>query len=87
MRFDQGVHRPGRSRFDRKNFAIGAAVTAVLVGVLGYWTLYYIQAHTPREEGVNIGGAMLSTVGSLLAVALGAVFTTRRARRRQPNDE
>jgi hypothetical protein len=83
MRFDQDVHRPGRSRFDRRNFAVGAAISALLVGLLGCWTLYYVQAHTPREEGVNIGGAMLSTVGSLLAVAVGAAFTARRAGRRQ----
>jgi hypothetical protein len=83
MRFDQGAHGPGPSRFDLKNLAVGALVSAVLVGLLSYWTLYYVQAHTPREEGVNIGGAMLATFGSLLAVALGAAFTARRARQRR----
>jgi hypothetical protein len=68
---------------DLKNLAVGAPVSAVLVGLLSDWTLYYVQAHTPREEGVNIGGAMVATFGSLLAVAVGAAFTARRARRRR----
>lgn len=83
MRFDQGTHHPGRSRFDWRNFAAGAVVSAVLVALLGDGTMFFLTAITPREEGVNIGGAMLATFGSLLAVALGAAFTARRARRRQ----
>jgi len=56
-------------------------VSAILVGLLGDGTMIFFTAVTPREEGVNIGGAMLATFGSLLAVALGAAFTARRARR------
>jgi hypothetical protein len=82
MRFDLGAYRPGLSRFDWKNFAVGAVVSAVLVALLGDGTMFFFTAITPREEGVNIGGAMLATFGSLLAVALGAAFTARRARRR-----
>jgi hypothetical protein len=82
MQFDQAERPSGPSRFDRKNFAVGAVVSAVLVGLFGFGTLVYFQANTPRDEGVNIGGAMAATLGSLLAVALGAAFTARRARRR-----
>lgn len=83
MDLDRGGPPSGPSRFDRRNFAVGAVVSAVLVGLLGAGTAVYFRAITPREEGVNITGAMLATFGSLLAVALGAAFTTRRARRRQ----
>jgi hypothetical protein len=64
-------------------------VSSLLVGLLGYGTIIFFQAITPREEGVNIGGAMLASLGSLLAVALGAAFTARRARQRasQPMPE
>jgi hypothetical protein len=76
-------------RFDPKNVAVGAVVSSLLVGLLGYGTIIFFQATTPPEEGVNIGGAMLASLGSLLAVALGAAFTARRARRRasQPMPE
>jgi hypothetical protein len=83
MSFGPGNSFPAPSRFDRKNAAVGAAVSAVLVGFLCYGTLAYVQAHTPREEGVNIGGAMLSTFGAYLAIALSAAITARRPRRRQ----
>lgn len=77
------------SHFDLKNFAVGAVVSSLLVGLLGYGTIIFVQAITPAEEGVNIGGAMLASLGSLLAVALGAAFTAQRARRRasQPMPE
>jgi len=89
MTFDSGGYHPGPSRFDPKNFVVGAVVSSVLVGLLGYGTIIFFAAITPREEGVNIGGAMLASLGSLLAVALGAAFTARRARRRasQPMTE
>jgi hypothetical protein len=83
MRFGPGDSFPAPPRFDRKNVAVGAAVSAVLAGVLCYGTLAYVQAHTPREEGVNLGGAMLATFGAYLAIALSAAFTARRARGRQ----
>jgi hypothetical protein len=68
-------------RFDLRNFALGAVVSSVLVGLLGYGTIIVIAASTPREEGANIGGALLATLGVLVAVALGAAFTARRAQR------
>jgi hypothetical protein len=77
---DESIRVP--ARLDLKNLAIGAVVSAVLVGILCYETLSYVQTHTPREEGVNIGGAMLAEFGSMVAIALGAAFTARRARRR-----
>jgi ABC-type polysaccharide/polyol phosphate export permease len=78
-----GDYSPVPPRFDRKNVAVGAVVSSLLVGLLGYGTILFFQAITPGEEGVNIGGVMLATFGCLLAVALGAAFTARRARRRQ----
>lgn len=71
---------PTPPRFDITNFALGAVVSSLLVGVLGYGTLIFFAAITPREEGVNIGGAMLATLGCLVAVALGAAVTAWRAR-------
>ena len=73
---------PQPPRFDIKNFAIGAVVSSLLVGLLGYGTIIFFAAITPREEGVNIGGGVLATLGCLLAVTLGAAFTAWRARRR-----
>jgi hypothetical protein len=73
---------PAPPRFDITNFALGAVVSSLLVGVLGYGTLIFFAAITPREEGVNIGGGLLVTLGCLLAVALGAAVTAWRARRR-----
>jgi hypothetical protein len=73
---------PQPPRFDIKNFALGAITSSLLVGLLGYGTLILSAAVTPREEGVNIGGAVLATLGCLLAVALGAALTAWRARRR-----
>ncbi len=58
-RFDRRDHHPGPSRFDWRNFAVGAVVSAILVGLLGDGTMIFFTAVTPREEGVNIGGAML----------------------------
>jgi len=89
MRFGPSDSSPAPPHFDLKNFAVGAVVSSLLVGVLGYGTILFLQAITPRPEGVNIGGAMLASLGSLLAVALGAAFTARRARRRasQPMPE
>jgi hypothetical protein len=89
MSFGPSDPFPGPPHFDLKNFAVGAVVSSLLVGLLGYGTIIVFQAITPREEGVNIGGAMLATLGSLLAVALGAAFTARRARQRasQPMPE
>ena len=89
MRVGPGDSFPAPPHFDRKNFAVGAVVSGLLVGLLGYGTIAYFQAITPGEEGVKLTGAMLATVGCLLAVALGAAFTARRARRRasQPMPE
>ncbi len=77
------------SQFDLRNVAVGAVVSSLLVGLLGYGTILFFQAITSGEEGVNIGGAMLASLGCLVAVALGAAFTARRARRRasQPMPE
>jgi hypothetical protein len=89
MRFGPSDSFPAPSRFDPRNFAVGAVVSTLLVGLLGYGTIISFQAITPAEEGVNIGGALLASLGSLLAVALGAAFTAQRARRRasQPMPE
>lgn len=89
MRFGPSDSFPAPPRFDLKNFAVGAVVSSLLVGLLGYGTILFFQAITPAEEGVSIGGAMLASLGSLLAVGLGAAFTARRARRRasQPMPE
>jgi hypothetical protein len=89
MRFGPSGSFPAPPHFDLKNFAVGAVVSSLLVGLLGYGTIIFFQAITPGEEGVNIGGALLASLGSLLAVALGAGFTARRARRRasQPMPE
>jgi hypothetical protein len=80
---------PKPPRFDITNFAIGAVVSSLLVGLLGYGTIIFFVAITPREEGVNIGGGMLAILGVLVAVMLGAAFTAWRARRRnsQPISE
>jgi hypothetical protein len=79
----------GRRRFSVLNFALGAAMSGLLVGILGYGTILLAQANTPEDQGVNIGGALLATVGTLLAVTLASAFTTWRARRRnsQPLSE
>jgi hypothetical protein len=76
-------------QFDLRNVAVGAVVSSLLVGLLGYGTILFFQAITSGEEGVNIGGALLASLGCLLAVALGAAFTARRARWRasQPMPE
>jgi hypothetical protein len=89
MRFGPSESFPASPHFDLKNFAVGAVVSSLLVGLLGYGTIIFFQAITPGEEGVNIGGALLTSLGCLLAVALGAAFTARRARRRasQPMPE
>jgi hypothetical protein len=80
---------PQPPRFDITNFAIGAVVSSLLVGLLGYGTIIFFAAITPREEGVNIGGGLLAILGVLVAVMLGAAFTAWRARRRnsQPMSE
>jgi hypothetical protein len=87
-------HRPadniaGPRRFSVLNFVLGAVVSGLLVGVLGYGTILLAQANTPEDQGVNIGGALLATVGTLLAIMLGSALTTWRARRRnsQPLSE
>jgi hypothetical protein len=79
MSFGPGDHVPAPPRFDPKNVAVGAVVSSLLVSLLGYGTIIFFQANTPPEEGVNIGGAMLAGLGCLLAVALGAAITARRA--------
>jgi hypothetical protein len=73
-------HPPGR--FDPANAAIGAGVVAAFVTVLGFGVIVFVAAVTPSDEGATIGGAILATAGSLLGVALGSLFTARRARRR-----
>jgi hypothetical protein len=65
-----------------KNLALGAVVSSLLVALLGYGTIAFSAAITPPEAGVNIGAAILASLGCLLAVALGAAFTAWRARRR-----
>lgn len=89
MSFGPSDSFPAPPHFDLKNFAVGAVVSSLLVGLLGYGTIIFFQKITPREEGVNIGGAMLASLGSLLAVALGAAFTAQRACQRasQPMPE
>jgi hypothetical protein len=89
MSFGPSDYFPAPPHFDPRNLALGAVVSSLLVGLFGYGTIFLFQAITPREEGVNIGGAMLASLGSLLAVALGAAFTAQRARRRasQPMPE
>jgi len=81
MRAGPGDSFSAPPHFDRKNFAVGAVMSSLLVGLLGYGTIVLFQANTPREEGVNLTGAMLATFGCLFAVALGAAFTARRGRR------
>jgi len=82
MRFGPSDSLPTPPHFDLKNFAVGAVVSSLLVGLLGDGTIILFQAITPAEAGVNLGGAMLASLESLLAVAVGAAFTARRARRR-----
>jgi hypothetical protein len=81
MDHDPAGHPARPARFDRTNVAVGAVVTAVLVSLLGAGPIAVIVA-TPREEGANIGGGMLAILSNLLAVGLGAAFTTRLAVRR-----
>jgi hypothetical protein len=68
-----------------KNLALGAVVSSLLVALLGYGTIAFSAAITPPEAGVNIGAAILASLGCLLAVALGAAFTAWRARREAAN--
>lgn len=86
MRFGPSDSFPAPPHFDPKNVAVGAIVSSLLVGLLGYGTIIFFQAITPGEEGVNIGGALLASLGSLLAVALGAAFRTTSTPTSQPTD-
>jgi len=82
MRFSPSGHPDEPLHIDPRNVAVGAAVSSLLVALLGFGTMAVFQARTPREDGVNIGGALLATLGCLLGVGVGAAFTARRARRR-----
>lgn len=76
---------PGPSRFDAKNFALGAVVSSILVSLLGYVPLAVLTAvipPDPLERGRTVHGLSLAILGCLLAIFLGAGFTARRARRR-----
>ncbi len=77
------VRLPGSPSFDLKNAALGAGVSILLVGLLGYGPIILCAAITPPREGANIGGGILATLGCLLAVALAAAVTSWRAQRRQ----
>ena len=82
MTLDGGDGSPRPPGLDPKNLALGAVVSSLLVALLGYGTIAFSAAITPPEAGVNIGAAILASLGCLLAVALGAAFTAWRARRR-----
>ena len=74
---------PGPPSSDPKNAALGAGVSILLVGLLGYGPIILFTAITPPGEGANIGGGILASLGCLLAVALAAAVTSWRAQRRQ----
>jgi hypothetical protein len=79
---------PSPSRVDLANVTIGAAVSAILVLLLGFGVMVAVtvlttdEGPTADDGGASIGGALLATAGSLTGVALAALFTARRARRR-----
>jgi hypothetical protein len=77
------VRSPRPPSFDLKNAALGAGVSILLVGLLGYGPIILLTAITPPGEGANIGGGILASLGCLLAVALAAAVTSCRAQRRQ----